>query len=568
MSKVPTSVRSLHGGAHIPHATHPVTHPIGGHVGAVDLPAEAKAINDPRYAKQNPKTVKRADTTPHAGAVEAGVTTLASSSGTALLFGGMLATLGASAVNFIVTGPIRLFGNHQLADKISGSLLSFGAAWDHTAMRDIAHIRGNRAMARDMVRIQGKQALKKNTEHLATLMDHQGDKQWGWVATAKEKLTPSFQRLGGWLNQLDDTKFGQTIAKPITNFSDWYAGKLSTKAAKITDVKTSAEIIGRADKWRALSNFKGIGGMLNKLPSAIARSPVSAVAMVGGGALVTLGSILSLRRETIVENHTLRNLAADMYGIAPEQVTKDMLLGKGAHPMITPIAMEAKAAGNRRKAFTAVDVAGNALTIGSFSGVLSGSMQMADMALNMGAMGILPSPSASLEAYQVLRSADAGKLQLAPEQRMQATAQLLSAVPAIAKNGGMHNELIGPVAYAMVTSGMDTAQMVKTMATPELFVPFSEKAKQQLQAERAAMQAQQQPAAAPAPAATSATATADVMHQAAAPAAKVSEISHQGMATGQNIAQAKAPASAVEQGHVARVQADAAAQAQQGSHIG
>ena len=268
-----------------------------------------------------------------------------------------------------------------------------------------------------------------------------------------------------------------------------------------------------AQTWRNVAR----GGFVQAL-KAIPRSLGRMNLMHGAFAVASLGIIaskfLTTSRENRLEKVTLKDLAADVYGVSPTQVNAEMLTGKDAHPLVQQAATMSARSIKGRSAYGAIsnvaEVAGMA-TMNSTGGMMLMPYYMfGDKALKE----MLIDERNPLQAYQVLKQAETEKIGIEPSQKQQMVCALIAAVPGIARQGGIYNRLVKPMAAELVEKKLSLRELVQTIASPEKIQALAESVQAKM----------------PAPAAKVAAAHAPAVLHGAAPAAKVSgvQLAHHG----------------------------------------
>ncbi|MFN7401875.1 MAG: hypothetical protein ACK5R4_06040, partial [Alphaproteobacteria bacterium] len=130
-----------------------------------------------------------------------------------------------------------------------------------------------------------------------------------------------------------------------------------------------------------------------------------------------------------------------------------------------------------------------------------------------------------LQAYQLLKQAEMGKAEIEPTQKQQMVGALIAAIPGIARQGGIDNRLIRPMAAELAQKNIPVAELVQTIASPDKMHALAELVKGKL------------PVSVP----KSASVNVPAMPHAAAPLAKVStvDLHHQGRVNAAQLATAK-----------------------------
>ncbi len=381
-------------------------------------------------------------------------------------------------------------------------------ALHHTSLNDLGSLGGNFRAARTAIANDGKLAegfaetLVSNTARSQAINE-------GFARVA----VPVGKPIAGALEAFDNLRPAKAVSESIAGFA----------------AKREATLIGKgkdAARWTKMKGFTGFGALLKNLPAKIGNAKMFGVLGMVGALAGTGVMLLGNHRANREDNEALKAFAADVYGVNEGQLSKKMLTGDQAHPLVAEASEIYDKNVSGRRIMDTFGVVGMAATGGNLLGTNpSGMLIAADMGLPM--IGeAFSHENPTLGIYSALKKAEAGQLNLAPEQKTQAVAQLLTTVPAIAKNAGMHNDYVMPVADAMVKQGMSTSQIVQTIANPVAFQKISSdviaKVDQEKQAlvEKAKQEAAakaQEPAAAP------------TMLAAAAPGKQVHTIEHKGM---------------------------------------
>ncbi|MBN8542800.1 MAG: hypothetical protein J0M34_00870 [Alphaproteobacteria bacterium] len=310
--------------------------------------------------------------------------------------------------------------------------------------------------------------------------------------------------------------------------------------------------------WKDIGAEGGsaIARTMRALPKGLGRASIFHV-LFGVGATLTAGAkLMDLSRDTKLEKSLVKEFAADVYGVSAEQVTKEMMLGKDAHPLVKQAAETALKAKGGRGIYGALNTGFEILNVSTMKGL--GMAGVAAMpwygAPNMPGLeqlshNMLIGENSSIKAYQHLKDADAGKVQLAPEQRVGLVRFMIASIPGIAKNMGVDNRLVEPMAEALVSKGLNARQTLQAIANPEQMTALAREATEALakKAEEAKRVAAAKKDAAPETKKNAApeadhpkTKELPSMQMAAAPAKQVSmaEASHEGMVETRQKAQA------------------------------
>jgi hypothetical protein len=279
-----------------------------------------------------------------------------------------------------------------------------------------------------------------------------------------------------------------------------------------------------AQTWRNVAKG-GFAQALKAIPRSLGRMNV----MHGAFAVASLGIIaskfLTTRRENRLEHVALQEFAADVYGVSPTQVTRAMLTSQDAHPLVKQAATMSTRNIKGRSAYGAIsnvaEVAGMA-TMNSTGGMMLMPYYMfGDKAIKE----LLVAEHNPLQAYQLLKQAEMGKAEIEPTQKQQMVGALIAAIPGIARQGGIDNRLIRPMAAELAQKNIPVAELVQTIASPDKMHALAELVKGKL------------PVSVP----KSASVNVPAMPHAAAPLAKVStvDLHHQGRVNAAQLAASK-----------------------------
>ena len=183
-----------------------------------------------------------------------------------------------------------------------------------------------------------------------------------------------------------------------------------------------------------------------------------------------------------------------------------MLTSQDAHPLVQQAAKMSARNITGRSAYGAIsnvaEVAGMA-TMNSTGGMMLmpyyifGDKTLKEMLID---------ERSPLQAYQVLKQAETGKIGIELAQKQQMVGALIAAVPGIARQGGIYNKMVKPMATELVEKKLSLREMVQTIASPEKMQALAESVQAKM----------------PAPAAKVAAAHNPAVLHGAAPAAKVS----------------------------------------------
>lgn len=380
-----------------------------------------------------------------------------------------IGSMAARAVSFVVGGGVGLV-HKPTGLAIKGRLNGFYDALQGTTLNDVGSFGAKYAQARSDITgkaIEGLEARQvAGAARSASINAGFANKTAGIGAAMSRAL-----------DTVDGFRPMQALTSRITDFA---ARREVTLLGKGTE--KAAE---KALKWGALKETKGLGALLKMLPSKLGKASLFNVVAVSGALMASSAMLLSSHRENREDNNALKEFAADVYGVAPSAVTKDMIAGKAVHPMVQEASHIYHKNKSGRALFNIFNVAGDALMVGNMTSAASGALMAAEMGLPaIGQMFVSENPTLSI--YSALKKSETGELSLAPEQKTQAVGQLLATVPAIAKNGGMDNPYVMPVADEMVKRGMTTTQIVQVTASPAAFQKISQEVIGKIQQEQAA----------------------------------------------------------------------------------
>ena len=279
-----------------------------------------------------------------------------------------------------------------------------------------------------------------------------------------------------------------------------------------------------AQTWRNVAR----GGFVQAL-KAIPRSLGRMNLMHGAYAVASLGIIaskfLTTGRENRLEHVALQELAADVYGVSPTQVTQAMLTSQDAHPLVQQAAKMSARNITGRSAYGAISNAAEVVTMVTMNSPVGMTLLPYCIFGDKTFKEMLIDERSPLQAYQVLKQAETGKIGIEPAQKQQMVCALIAAVPGIARQGGIYNKMVKPMATELVEKKLSLREMVQTIASPEKMQALAESVQAKM----------------PAPAAKVAAAHAPAVLHGAAPAAKVSgvQLAHHGRVKTPQLATAK-----------------------------
>lgn len=447
----------------------------------------------------------------------------------ALQLGGMLTpfvflgSMISKPVAWILGGAVGLVHkNSGLAVK--GAINGFYTALHTTKAGEIGRFGLNYAEARS--EITGK-AVANYGERAA-----RGAARSEVINSAVSKVaSPVGSVLGKGLDRLDETSVMQKISGWVKNF----AGKRETKI--LLNVTDEAGI-AKAGFWRNISQSKGVGALLKALPKNVGKAPLFSLLGFLGVTFGTSAMVLSNNRSTREDKGALAEFAAAVYGVDESAVTKQMLSGDQAHPLVKEAAKIYDKNVVARRIMNIFSITGDVAFGVNMTSAASGTLMAAEFLLpQIGTM--LAHENPMLSVFHALKESDKGSMQLDSQQRAQAIAYLVSTVPAVAKHGGMHNAYVMPVAEAIAKKGLSAVEIVQTIADPAKFDAISKQAIAEVnQQNEVAKQASVTPAVTidkNKPAANDALYSHKIDHTRPAandaskvPVAKVSGISHEG----------------------------------------
>lgn len=416
-----------------------------------------------------------------------------------LMFMGDMAT---RALGFVVGGGVGLV-HKPTGNKIKSWLRAGHEALHVTSANDLGSLGKNFRTLRTAIATHGSVP-----EHLAESLATQAPQASRITSAITATVAPVGKPVAAALGALDNTGPMKAITSSITSFA----------------TKRESSLIARgkdATRWSGLKNFGGVGNAIRNLPSKLGNAKLFGLLAVAGAVMTTGAMTLGNRRSNREDRTALKEFAADIYGVDEAQLTPAMLTGPQAHPIVAEASKIYGKNVTGRRIMNIFGVAGDALMANNMGATVSMPLVAAEMGLPaLG--GLFASENPTLAIYGALKQADAGELTLTPEQKTQAIAQLLATVPAVAKNGGVSNQYVMPVADAMVKRGMSSAQIVQTIASPEAFQKISQEVIADIQKEQAAVKA-----AAPVATSQQAVMVQPSLHQ-AAPKPVVGVIAHEG----------------------------------------
>lgn len=295
-------------------------------------------------------------------------------------------------------------------------------------------------------------------------------------------------------------------------------------AKAVEALRSSGVDAGLAQSWRNIAKG-GFAHVVKSLPKSMGRISVLNAGLVLGTLGLIGSKIFTTKRENRLTNVALTDLAADVYGVPASQVTSEMLTGKDAHPLVTQAASAGQKNNKGRAAYGAIsnaaEIAGMATMRSSGGMLLMPYYMFGDKAIKE----LLVDEHNPLQAYQLLKQAEMGKAEIEPTQKQQMVGALIAAIPGIARQGGIDNRLIRPMAAELAQKNIPVAELVQTIASPDKMHALAELVKGKL------------PVSVP----KSASVNVPAMPHAAAPLAKVStvDLDHQGRVNAAQLAASK-----------------------------
>lgn len=223
-------------------------------------------------------------------------------------------------------------------------------------------------------------------------------------------------------------------------------------------------LTSKLPSWTFLDNFrnKNVSGLASSLKNAGGKTSLFA-AIIGVG--VTAGvtaTVLSARKDGKEARDAINGMAND--------------IGDANHPLLNAVRAGYKSGKTKRVAGTAMSAAGDIINGALIAEVGGGTGGMpvfaASMALPMiGSMLVSGNPI--LNSYANLKKADAGQVQLSPEDKVEAVRQLVSTVPSVAKAGGYFNKLAAPVAEAIAAKHLSARETMQLLADETKFMALA-----------------------------------------------------------------------------------------------
>lgn len=284
-----------------------------------------------------------------------------------------------------------------------------------------------------------------------------------------------------------------------------------------------------SEGWGAIGKEGGsaIGKAMRALPKSFGKASILHVAFGAGAVLMTAAKFMDGGRENRLEGHLIKDFAADIYGVRPDQVTKEMLTGKDAHPLVNEVAKGVKKAKGGRGIHNGLHAGFEIANVATLKGLGAGGMLLLPWYGAPGMPGIeqatrsmLIGEQSTLLAYQALKN----NPQLSDEEKVNCTRVLIASIPGFAKNHGIDNRQIDVMANELVGQKLTGMQILQTVANPDKIIPMANAAQQKLEAKAAEAKAAEPKAS------ETAAKAPETMLAAGKPAGKVmaSEASHEG----------------------------------------
>jgi hypothetical protein len=269
------------------------------------------------------------------------------------------------------------------------------------------------------------------------------------------------------------------------------------EASAITGSLGEAKFYLNNSKDYSKAAKSSVGKIVKSLPKAAGKLSIFNALIAGGIAAGVTASWMTSNRENRIGKHALKEMAADIYDVNPKDVTKSMLHGENAHPLMQEASKIYKKQSRGRYLSSAANTLSDVVlyaTLRDFGGAVSGT-SLASAAkgstgfMNEGFIATVPAMAAqiwlpklaemivpenqTLNAYAVLKQAENGGQPLDRLQRVFLVAQLLAAVPAVANHGGNRNAMLPLVANEIVDMQLSASETVKLIADPERFVELT-----------------------------------------------------------------------------------------------
>lgn len=260
------------------------------------------------------------------------------------------------------------------------------------------------------------------------------------------------------------------------------------------NIRHGATALTGAAGWKEIGEEGGsaIAKAIRALPKGMGKASLLHVAFGAGAALMVAAKFMDGGRENRLESHLIKEFAADVYGITPEQVTKDMLIGADAHPLVSQVAHAAMKAKGGRGVHNALHAGFEVANVATLKGMGAGGMLLLPWYGGPGMPGIeeasrhmLIGENSALIAHQELKAADKGLVQMSPEDKINRARVIIASVPGFAKQHGNDNRQVELIATQMVEEGMSAQQIIHAAASPEKIVAMSRAAQAKLDAKAA-----------------------------------------------------------------------------------
>jgi hypothetical protein len=257
------------------------------------------------------------------------------------------------------------------------------------------------------------------------------------------------------------------------------------QAARHVDTAVKAAI-----GYEHIGNGEGsaIAKTLRALPKGLGKASLLHVAFGAGAALLVAAKFMDGGRTNRLEGNLIKDFAGDIYGVAPEKVTQEMLTGVNAHPLVAQAAKAALKAKNGRGAHNALHASFEVANVATLKGLGAGGMLLMPWygmgpgmpGLEQMSQNILIGENSALLSYQQLRDAEQGKIQLAQGDAEKCVGSIIASIPAIANHHGFDNRQVRPMAEYLVAQGLPVKALLETIANPEKMVALSKTVQKQL----------------------------------------------------------------------------------------
>lgn len=246
------------------------------------------------------------------------------------------------------------------------------------------------------------------------------------------------------------------------------AGAVLEKATKL------ASIIEKKAFWDS-AKTGGLGAVVRNVPKVLGNLSLGRALILTGVAASSAALILRTKAENGRADETLKNLAADIYGVDVSRVNDAMISGAQAPELLKRAAVDVSKSGRGNWMAGAASLAGEGMW-------LMPNMSMAP-AMLMGSMSgfakdLFTSENPYLSAYKLLKAEAKGQGTMKPEQKLQLVTMLVGASPAISAHGGARNKLAKPIASQMLDERLSVEQMLRELANPQAIELRAVKAKE------------------------------------------------------------------------------------------